>query len=136
MADLPGEQRQSALPPAGCSSSGSSGSASGSACPKRCSAWQQRLAAGVVIGSKVFNLAALLGLGALVAGRIGLHRRVIALGGTVAVIVAVSCLAAVTGTLAPTASLVLAVAALSAYGPVLSGRSAIRKLRLPARCVA
>ncbi len=97
---------------------------------------QQRLGTGVVIGSNVFNLAALLGLGALVAGRIGLHRRVIALGGTVAVIVAGSCLAAVTGLLAPAASLVLAVAALSAYGLVLSGSSAIRKLRLPARWVA
>ena len=38
---------------------------------------QPRLGAGVVIGSNVFNLAALLGLGAVVAGRIGLHRRVV-----------------------------------------------------------
>ena len=40
---------------------------------------QPRLGAGVVIGSNVFNLAALLGLGAVVAGRIGLHRRVVVL---------------------------------------------------------
>src|SRR5215472_15278504 len=40
---------------------------------------QQRLGAGVVIGSNVFNLAALLGLGAVVAGRIGLHRKVVLL---------------------------------------------------------
>ena len=45
---------------------------------------QQRLGAGVVIGSNVFNLAALLGLGAVVAGRIHLHRRVVVLGGAVA----------------------------------------------------
>lgn len=38
---------------------------------------QPRPGAGVVIGSNVFNLAALLGLGAVVAGRIGLHRRVV-----------------------------------------------------------
>ena len=38
---------------------------------------QPRLGAGVVIGSNVFNLAALLGLSAVVAGRIGLHRRVV-----------------------------------------------------------
>ncbi len=38
---------------------------------------QPRLGAGVVIGPNVFNLAALLGLGAVVAGRIGLHRRVV-----------------------------------------------------------
>src|ERR1700734_1156537 len=49
---------------------------------------QQGLGAGVVIGSNVFNLAALLGLGALVAGRIGLHRRAVVLGGAVAVWVA------------------------------------------------
>src|SRR6266571_6418782 len=34
---------------------------------------QQRVGAGVILGSNVFNLAALLGLGAVVAGRIGLH---------------------------------------------------------------
>jgi cation:H+ antiporter len=45
---------------------------------------QQRLAVGVVIGSNVFNLAALLGLGAVVAGRIGLHRKVVLLAGTAA----------------------------------------------------
>jgi Ca2+/Na+ antiporter len=37
------------------------------------------LGAGVVIGSNIFNLAALLGLGAVVAGRIVLHRKVVAL---------------------------------------------------------
>src|SRR5258708_4598868 len=46
---------------------------------------QQRLGAGVVIGSNVFNLAALLGLGAVVAGRIRLHRQGVVLGGVVAV---------------------------------------------------
>ena len=54
---------------------------------------QPRLGAGVVIGSNVFNLAALLGLGAVVAGRIGLHRRVVVLGGVVAMWVAAVCLA-------------------------------------------
>src|SRR6266704_1502223 len=49
---------------------------------------QQRVGAGVILGSNVFNLAALLGLGAVVAGRIGLHRKVVLLGGTVAVWVA------------------------------------------------
>src|SRR6202050_61545 len=44
----------------------------------------QRIGAGVVIGSNVFNLAALLGLSALVAGQIALHRRVIELAGAVA----------------------------------------------------
>ena len=44
-----------------------------------------RIGAGVVIGSNVFNLAALLGLSAVLAGEIALHRRVIALEGVVAV---------------------------------------------------
>ena len=35
---------------------------------------QATIGAGVVLGSNVFNLAALLGLGAVVAGRINLHR--------------------------------------------------------------
>ena len=41
---------------------------------------QQAVGAGVVIGSNVFNLATLLGLGAVVAGRVHLHRRVVLLG--------------------------------------------------------
>ena len=44
----------------------------------------QRVGAGVVIGSNVFNLAALLGFSAVVAGQIALHRRVIELAGGVA----------------------------------------------------
>ncbi len=49
---------------------------------------QSTISSGVVLGSNVFNLAALLGLGALVARRIALHRRVVVLEGTVAVWVA------------------------------------------------
>src|SRR5271156_3950756 len=46
---------------------------------------QRAVGAGVVIGSNVFNLAALLGLGAVVAGSIDLHRKVVLLGGAVGV---------------------------------------------------
>ncbi len=91
---------------------------------------QQRLGAGVVIGSNVFNLAALLGLGAVVAGRIGLHRRVVVLGGTVAMCVAAVCLAVVTGLVPVAAGLVVAVAAMALYAAVL-GMSAQRLARLP-----
>jgi cation:H+ antiporter len=92
---------------------------------------QQRIGAGVVLGSNVFNLAALLGLGAVVAGRIGLHRRVVALTGTVAVWVAVVCVLVVMGTVAPPVGLVLAAAVLVLYAVVLgtSGNG----WRLPAR---
>src|SRR5215472_13127019 len=38
---------------------------------------QESVGAGVVTGSNVFNLAALLGLAAVVAGRVAFHRRVV-----------------------------------------------------------
>ncbi|MBV8220457.1 MAG: hypothetical protein JO325_18480, partial [Solirubrobacterales bacterium] len=44
---------------------------------------QSQIGAGVVLGSNVFNLAALLGLAAMLAGRIVLHRRVVVLEGVV-----------------------------------------------------
>ena len=58
---------------------------------------RSQIGAGVVIGSNVFNLAALLGLGAIAAGKTTLHRRVIVLEGTVAMLIAVVCLAVVVG---------------------------------------
>jgi cation:H+ antiporter len=93
---------------------------------------QQRLGAGVVIGSNVFNLAALLGLGAVVAGRIRLHRRVVVFGGTVALCVAGVCLAVVLG-LAPAAAgcvLGLVVVALYVAALGISARG-LARLRLP-----
>ena len=53
---------------------------------------QASVGAGVVIGSNVFNLAALLGLAAVVAGRIRFHRRVVLLGGIPGIWVALVCL--------------------------------------------
>ncbi len=82
---------------------------------------QQRLGAGVVIGSNVFNLAALLGLGAVVAGRIRLHRRVVVLGGAVAMWVAAVCLAVVLGLVPPVAGLAAALAAVALCAIVLGG---------------
>ena len=49
---------------------------------------QASVGAGVVIGSNVFNLAALLGLAGMVAGQIALHRRVVLLSGAVGVWIA------------------------------------------------
>ncbi len=95
---------------------------------------QQRLGAGVVLGSNVFNLAALLGLSAVVAGRIGLHRRVIALGGAVATWVAVVCVLVVTGIVPVLAGLVLAVAILVPYLILLGTEGqGMQRLRLPQR---
>lgn len=91
---------------------------------------QQRVGAGVILGSNVFNLAALLGLGALVAGRIVLHRRVVLLAGAVATWIAAVSLVVVTGALTAGAGLVLAVAMLTVY-LVLLGTEGRGLERLP-----
>jgi cation:H+ antiporter len=95
---------------------------------------QQRLGAGVILGSNVFNLAALLGLSAVVAGQVGLHRRVVALGGTVTMWVAAACLLAVTGLLPVFAGLALALAILVPYVILLGTEGqGMERLRLPQR---
>ncbi len=81
---------------------------------------QQRVGAGVILGSNVFNLAALLGLGAVVAGRIRLHRRVVLLGGAVAIWIAAVSLLVVAGALPAGAGLALAVVVLAAYLALLA----------------
>ncbi len=92
-----------------------------------------RIGAGVVIGSNVFNLAALLGLAAVVAGRIALHRRVIAAAGAVALWIAVVCVAVVSGELAAAAGLALVLAALAIYVIALALSPAqVARLPLPA----
>ncbi len=91
---------------------------------------QQKVGAGVIIGSNVFNLAALLGLGGVVAGSIALHRRVVLLGGVIALWVAAVCLVTTTGTIPPGAGLVAVLAVLVPY-LVLLGAGARRLHRLP-----
>ena len=94
---------------------------------------QASVGAGVVIGSNVFNLAALLGLAAVVAGWIGFHRRVVVLSGVPAVWVAAVCLLTVAAVVAPAAGLVLAAVVLVPYVAVLGMRRArMERLRLPA----
>jgi len=95
-----------------------------------------RIGAGVVIGSNVFNLAALLGLSALVAGEIALHRRVIALEGVVAVWVAAVCVAVVVGVLWVAVGLALVLVMLVPYLVILGVRhERLRRLGLPPACV-
>ncbi len=94
---------------------------------------QASVGAGVVIGSNVFNLAALLGLAAVVAGGIAFHRRVVLLAGLPGIWVAVVCLLTVTAVLAPAAGLALTVAVMVPYAAVLGMRRArMESLRLPA----
>jgi cation:H+ antiporter len=92
---------------------------------------QQSIGAGVVLGSNVFNLAALLGLGAVVAGRVKLHRKVVALGGAVALSVALISLLVVGGAASPLAGLLMAVFVLAIYLLVLGSEG--QRPRLPAR---
>jgi len=95
---------------------------------------QNQVGAGVIIGSNVFNLAALLGLGAVVAGGIALHRKVILLGGVVGVWVAVVCLVTVLGLIPPAAGLLAVLAALIPYLIVLgAGRSRLARIPLARR---
>jgi cation:H+ antiporter len=84
------------------------------------SSHQQKVGAGVIIGSNVFNLAALLGLGAVVAGSIALHRKVVLLGGVVGIWVAAICLVTTMGLIAPAAGLALVLAALVPYIVILA----------------
>jgi cation:H+ antiporter len=95
---------------------------------------QASVGAGVIIGSNVFNLAALLGLAAVVAGWIGFHRRVVVLSGVPAVWVAAVCLLTVAAVIGPAAGLALAAVVLVPYVAVLGMRRArMESLRLPAR---
>lgn len=97
---------------------------------------ERRLGAGVIIGSNVFNLAALLGLGAVVAGRIGLHRRVVLLGGAVAMCVAGVCLVVVAGLVPPAAGCVLGLFVVALYAVALGASDrGLARLRLPRRWV-
>jgi cation:H+ antiporter len=87
---------------------------------------------GVVIGSNVFNLAALLGLGAVVSGFIALHRRVVVLAGIVAMWIAACCVLATTGLLSALLSLTLASVVLVGYVIVLGlPRPALARRRAP-----
>lgn len=88
------------------------------------------LGAGVVLGSNAFNLAALLGLGAIVAGRIVLHRRVVLLEGVVAAAVAVLAAVTISGLISPAVCLALTVVVLIPY-VLLSALPPERRPRVP-----
>ncbi len=90
---------------------------------------QGRVGVGVVLGSNAFNLAAVLALAAVVAGRIPLHRRVVLLGGFVAGWESLTALATVLGILTPGEGLILAVLVLAAYAAILGfARRGLRRL--------
>ena len=76
---------------------------------------QREVGIGVVLGSNVFNLAALLGLGALTAGRIRLHRDVVVFSGVVAGAIALVSVGAASGTLGAGTALGLSLAVFVPY---------------------
>jgi cation:H+ antiporter len=94
----------------------------------------QRVGAGVIIGSNVFNLAALIGLAGIVSGAVALHRRVVELAGAVALWVAAVTLAVVARGCSPAVGLVLVLLVLVPYAVVLGlPKARVRRLRIPAR---
>jgi cation:H+ antiporter len=97
----------------------------------------QRIGAGVVVGSNVFNLAALIGLSGIVAGRVALHRRVIELAGAVALWIAIVTLVLILGVLQPLVALPLVLAVFVPYLVILGmRRERLTRLPLPAAWVA
>jgi cation:H+ antiporter len=95
---------------------------------------ERTIGAGVVLGSNVFNLAALLGLGAVVAGGIALHRRVVVLGGAVALFMATVCVLTVAEVIPLALGLVLVLVVLAAYAIMLGAhRRVLASVHLPAR---
>jgi cation:H+ antiporter len=95
---------------------------------------QRAVGVGVVLGSNVFNLAALLGLGAVVAGRIALHRRVVVLEGAVGLWMAAVSVCALAGLVGPAPGLALVLLVLLPYAWLSALRAPHRtRVRLPPR---
>ena len=89
---------------------------------------------GVTLGSNVFNLAALLGLSAVVAGRIRFRRAAVLLEGGVGLWLALLSLAVVAGLVAPAVGLVAALLVFVPYVAYSAEHPATRaRLRLPGR---
>ncbi len=88
---------------------------------------KHEIGVGVLFGSNVFNIAALLGLGSLVAGRVVLHRRVVVLEGVAGLGVAGCGIVLVTDSLGPVGAALVTSAVFVPYLAV----SALPPSRLP-----
>ena len=101
-----------------------------------CAHGQTSIGASVVLGSNVFNLAALLGLGAIVACRIHLHRRVVVLDGVTAVWVALVSVAVVSTGLGAPVGLALVLVVVVPYIVVsISSTSTLLRFGLPGEAI-
>jgi len=85
---------------------------------------QHDVGVGVVLGSNLFNIAALLGLSAIVAGRVHIHRRPLALNGGVSLVIAAVAAVLVLNQISPLVSLLLVLLVFLPYVGVLSLRPA------------
>ncbi len=95
---------------------------------------QHALGLGVLFGSNVFNIAALLGLGAFLAHRVRFHRKVVVMEGTAAIGVAAASVGAVSGAFDPVLALVLTLVFFVPY--VLIAAVPTDRLPLPPRSKA
>ncbi len=91
---------------------------------------EHALGLGVLFGSNVFNIAALLGLGPILATRVRFHQRVVVMEGAAAIGVAAASVAAVSGALSPAPTLVLALVFFIPY--VVIAAVPTQRLPLPA----
>lgn len=85
---------------------------------------RSQIGVGVVVGSNVFNLAALLGLSALLAGHVRIHRHGLLLNGGVAIMITAIAAALVLGGLGPAVAIVLLAVVFAPYVFLLSLRTA------------
>jgi cation:H+ antiporter len=90
---------------------------------------EHTIGVGVLFGSNVFNIAALLGLGSLIAGRVVLHRRVVVLEGLTALAITGAGIALVAGALGPVGATALTMTVFVCYVAVSTSAS---RLPLPA----
>jgi len=91
---------------------------------------QKDVGVGVVLGASVMNLATLLGLGALLSGRIALHLRVVVFDGVVGLWMVAGAIVIVTGAVGPGGGLALVLPVFAAYVAV-SAAGGRRLARLP-----
>jgi cation:H+ antiporter len=95
---------------------------------------QRAIGAGVVIGSNVFNLAALLGLSAVISGYLALHRRVILLGGAVGVSIALCAFSTSIGIISVESGLACSSVVFVSYVVLLGvRRTSLDRLPIPRR---
>ena len=95
---------------------------------------QNEVGVGVILGSNVAKLALLLGLAAVVSGRIRLDRRVVLLESVVAITLAIVTVATVGGVVAPAPALAVALLVFVPYVVLAAMRPESRaRLRIPSR---